>query len=215
MHKLLIKASAGKAFMTQGRKKEEEWGDLAIGLIKDIAIADVFGKKKYVTAKEMDKGITLEGEAIQLLNRLEFKSYQKNTIRLTANGFTGECDIDSKEESLIRDIKCPWSASSFSWFKDDLAAKARAAGYDVQLKIYMMLYERDHAKLDEVLLTTPIELLPPYEDEDYHDVDSIPEHKRITTIEFERDPLFEEMLLNRYAQAEKIYNNFITQLIDK
>jgi hypothetical protein len=215
VHKFLVRASAMKQFLTKGRGKGEEFGQTALTYIKECAIADYFERRKAITAKEMDKGITLENEAIQVLNTLEFKNYVKNTVRMTNNGFTGECDIDSKEESLIRDIKCAWSIGTFSWFAEDLLSKCADSGYEAQVRTYMMLYERDYARVDEVLLSTPFELIPSYEDEEYHDVDFIPLIKRHTSVLFERDKEWEEQVMERYLKAEKIYNQFIINLDNK
>jgi hypothetical protein len=214
-YKLIIRASSVSDFLKSGRSKSEEFGETAISLIKSIAIKDVFGLVKSVSAKEMDKGTMLEAESIEMLNGMLFASYFKNEVRVTQNGFSGECDIDSESESLIIDMKNSWSASSFAWTKDELVSKCKKAGYEEQLRTYMMLYNRDHAKLVDVLQTTPMELLPPYEDYDYHDVDHIQIQKRITIIDFERDKEWEERLLERYAKAELIYNEFINQLISK
>jgi hypothetical protein len=211
-YKLLIRASSGKAFCTKGKSKDAEFGDVAIGLIQSIAIDNYFGIKEQISSKEMDKGIIMESEAIEMVNRLEFKQYVKNIVRINDKGFTGECDIDDKEGNLIRDIKNAWSPKTFSWTSDMLADKVKKSGHDIQLRIYMMLFDRDYACVDEVLLSTPIDLIPMYDDPDYHDVDRIPEHKRHTKFELERDKLWEEWLLERYEKAEKIYNEFINQL---
>lgn len=214
-YKLIIRASSMKQFLSTGRSKSEEFGATAISLIKDFAIYDYLGKRKQISSKEMDKGITLENDAIQVINQLEFKNYRKNNARITHNGFAGECDIDSKEENLIRDIKCAWSMSTFSWSKSDLLKKCKESGYEDQVRTYMMLYQRDYAKVDEVLLSTPFELIPSYEDEDYHDVEDIPLSKRHTFVEFTRDMAWEDMVHERYLKAEKIYNEFINELQNK
>ena len=212
-YKLIVRASACSQLMTNDRTGKQ-MGDTAKGLIKSIAVADVFGLRPQFSSKETEKGHWMEQDAIELLNRLEFQSYQKNMTRVTWEGFTGECDIHAPEQSLIRDIKCAWSASTFSWTTDELEAKAKKAGYDIQGRVYMMLYKCDYFKLDEVLLTTPSDLLK-FDDEDFHSVDHIAENKRITTIAFERDAEFEERLFERYQQAEKFYNEYINQLLNK
>jgi len=214
-YKLLIRAHQASNFCTSGRGKDEEFGETALGLIQDIAIYDLFGLKKHVSTKEMEKGIELENESIQLLNRVNFRNYTKNTVRITANGFTGECDIDSEAESLVRDMKNAWSSDTFSWTKKQLEKKSKKSGYDTQLKVYMMLYGRENSKLDEVLLSTPLHILPPYEDPTFHEVDHIEESKRITTIEYKRDRLWEEWLLERHAKAEIIYQQFIEEIGNK
>ncbi len=214
-YQLLIRASSASDFLKSGRSKADEFGETAINLIKSIAISDLFGLKKQVSSKEMQKGIDLEHEAIELVNLLEFNSYKKNDVRITKDGFTGECDIDSPNERLIRDVKCAWSADTFSWTEEELLKKCKKLGYEEQLRIYMMLYNRDRACIDEVLLTTPSYLVPVYEDADFHEVDHIPESKRKTTVFFNRDLEWEQRLLERYAKAEKIYDEFINQITIK
>lgn len=211
MSKLIIRASSVSQLLTNGRDRKS-MGDTAKGLIKSIAIRDLYGLEAQVNTKEMDKGTWLEGDGIELINRVEFKQYEKNTIRITEGGFTGECDIDSEKEDLIRDLKLAWTSNSFSWTKDDLIGYCKKGGYESQLRTYMMLYCRSYAKLDHLLLSTPIDLVPPYEDSDFHDVDHIPEEKRLTTIEFKRDAIWEEKLLERYYEAEKYYNSFVQEI---
>ncbi len=213
--KLLIRAHQTKSFCTSGRTKDEEFGETAISLIHDIALFDLYRLKKHVSTKEMEKGILLEPDAIEMMNRVYFRSYTKNTVRKTEHGFTGECDIDSEPESLVRDMKNAWSADTFSWTREQLEKKAKKSGYDLQLRTYMMLYNRDGSRLDEVLLSTPFDLIPPYEDPDFHEVDHIAEAKRITTIEDTRDKLWEEWLLERHYKAEKIYQSFIEEIQNK
>lgn len=213
-YQLLIRASSGSDFMTNDRSGKA-MGETAKSMIKKIAIEDVFGLRSSISSREMEKGTWLEEDAIAMLNRLEFKSYEKNTERKTSNGFTGECDIYSPNESLIRDIKNAWSADTFSWTKDELEAKVKKSGYDTQGRIYMMLWDCDFFKLDEVLLSTPVDLLGYNDSPEFHDYDAIPENKRITTIEFNRDKLFEERLQERYHEANNYYQSYINQLLNK
>ena len=214
-YKLLIRASSMSQFLTSGRAKDKVFGDTALNLIKKTAVADVFNLHKGFSSKETEKGDLMETKSIELYNLLYFTEYKKNAVRITENGFTGECDIDDPNNSLIIDIKNAWSADSFSWTADDLAQKAKKAGYDDQLRTYMMLYNRDNAQIAETLLSTPIDLIPSYEDVTYHEVDHIPANKRITIIDYKRDRDWEEMVQERYLQAEKIYNEFINQILNK
>jgi hypothetical protein len=213
-YKLQVRASQVSKLITNDRTGKS-MGDTAKNLIRSIAIQDVFGLKTEISSKEIKKGITLENDAIELLNLVEFKQYKKNTARVVCNGFSGECDIDSISESLIRDIKCAWSHDTFSWTKDELFAKSKKSGYEEQLRTYMMLYDRDNAKLDEILLTTPIELIPDYMDFDLFDYDEIPMQKRITTIEYKRNKDWESALMERYKEASIYYDNYVQQILNK
>lgn len=211
--KLIARASACSQLLTSDRSGKG-LGETAKSYIQSVAIRDAFGLTPIFSSKETEKGTWMEQDAIDLLNRMEFKNYQKNTVRMNFEGFTGECDIHAPEESLIRDIKCAWSAKTFSWTKAELEAKAKKSGYDTQGRVYMMLYNCDHFKLDEVLLTTPPELVG-FEDAEFHEYDHIPENKRITTIAFERCTNWEGRLFERYELAAKYYKEYLTEILNK
>jgi hypothetical protein len=213
MKDLVIRASQVSNLLTSDRSGKA-MGETAKTLIKTIAIENLYGKVPSFESKYTDKGTMLEQDAIEMLNRNLFTDYVKNTVRIHTDKFTGECDIHDKGK-IIRDIKCSWSVSTFPWTIEDAEKEIKKSGYEEQGRTYMMLYNEPRFAVDFCLLSTPIDLLSPFDDFDFHDVDDIPEIKRITTVYFERDLNWEAQLLHRWEQANEYYINFVNQILNK
>src|SRR5690625_2439508 len=60
--------------------------------IEECAIYDLFGIREHVSTKPMQKGIILEQEAIDLVNRNEFTNYVKSDKRGDLGWLTGHPD---------------------------------------------------------------------------------------------------------------------------
>lgn len=202
-------------FLTSGRRKDEDFGETALTYLKELAKKDVLGVEKGFSSKYTDKGIICEDNTIALLNNVYFKSYVKNEIRKTDYGMSGCCDIVSKSENLIRDVKTSWSIDTFPFFADDCEKMIKKSGYEAQLRAYMMLYDIDNACIDFGLVNTPPDLIG-YEDAELHEVEHLPEKARITTSQtFKRCKEWEANFIERHAKAQVIYSQFCKELESK
>ena len=171
------------------------------------------------TLDDVLKFIGVEDDSIELLNSVLFTDYKKNTERRRAqhvDGFdwlTGECDIFTGE--IIRDIKSAWDIETFPVFKEDAESKIKSAGYEWQMRGYMILWDAPKAIIDYCLVDTPPELLSDYDNWELHEVEHIAPEKRITSIEFNRSESIEAEIMERYNAANKFYKESINELKNK
>jgi len=189
--------------------------------IKGLAKHAFYDYEVQISSKYFDKGHGVEDDSIELLNSVLFTDYKKNTDRKQAqhaDGFdwlTGECDIYSEPDRLIRDIKSSWDIETFPAFTEDAEKKIKTAGYDWQMRGYMILWDAKKAIIDVCLVDTPPELLSNFDNWDLHEVDHIAPEKRITSVTVERSESIEAEIMERYNAANKFYKECINQLKSK
>lgn len=194
--------------MTAPRSKGEVLSETAKSYIKQLAKEDFFGYTMELSNKYLEKGKQVENESIELLNNVLFTNYQKNSLRLQNEYLTGECDIDTGD--CIIDIKSSWSIDTFPALTEDINIK----DYEMQLRGYMMLYDRPKAIIAYCLVDTP-EHLRGYENEDLHIVSHIDPAKRVTLIELERDLEIEQSIIEKCKVAIEYYTEIINKLNKK
>ena len=202
---MLIRCSSLKLLMTQPKsKKNSELSETAKSLIKDLAKEAVFGVRKNITSKAMEKGIRCEQDSIDLLNLVLFENYQKHVGRVSNGYITGECDILTCD--CIRDIKTSWSFDTFPFFSDDITND-----YEWQMRGYMWLYDRERAIVDFCLVDTPEDLIG-YEQLELHSVSHIDITKRVKSIGYERDTAKEQMIAEKVLVAREYYDKLVIEL---
>lgn len=168
--------------------------------LEDLAKESVYGYRKIITGREMEKGTIVEDESIELYNSVFFTNYQKNTERKNNEWLTGECDIFAGHK--IIDIKSSWSIPTFP----ATVAAGRDTDYEWQGRAYMMLWDVNEFEIAYCLVNTPDELIG-YEDPDLHYVDHINPALRVTVVPYKRDLALEEKIkakveaANRYLDA--------------
>jgi hypothetical protein len=200
MNELLIRCSAIGKLMTEPKTKAE--GPLSVGAkthIRSLVAQEIFGVDFEVSAKEMEKGILLEPDAIELLNRVRGLSLTKNTERRQNEWITGECDLFDAPARRGHDLKVPWSVSSFPIALVDCEDRL----YEWQMRGYMWLWDADQWEVNYALLSTPEQLIR-YEPASMHFVDHIPEHLRLTTWTITRDAA-KEALMAEKVKAARVY----------
>lgn len=202
---LKIRCSQLGLLMTNPKSKTDSLSETAKTMIKDIARESYFGVRKNISSKAMEKGIRCECESIELLNQALFASYKKHDGRVTNEWITGECDILT--DSYIRDIKTSWSMATFPLFSDEIQNNA----YEWQMRGYMWLYDRPCAYVDFCLIDTPADLIG-FEQEELHQVSSIPPELRVSTIKYERDLNKESAIASRVIDARKYYDGLMLEL---
>ena len=194
--------------MTASRSKSEVLSETAKSYIKQIAKEDFYGYYSELDNKYINKGKQCEQDSINLLNLANFTSYTKNEIRINTDILTGEADIVAENE--IIDIKTSWSLDTFPALPDDINAK----DYEMQLRGYMMLYNKQKASVVYCMVDTP-EDLRGWENEQLHNVSHIAPEKRITSISFERDLEIEKLITEKCTVAIEYYKEYINQLNNK
>lgn len=214
---------------SQGKKDTkslEELGETAKGKLLEIFIEKVYGRRKDVTNKYMEKGTMQEEESMTLYSRVTSKLYFKNKETFKNDFFIGTPDIITDE--IILDLKTSWDIHTF--FSTIL--KPVNKNYLCQLNAYMDLVGRDSAKLVYTLVNTPEGLIedekkkarwrlgvideetdPAYmeaiaEIEKNSRFDDIPMSKRYIEFSIERD----QSLIDSMKERVKIWREFLNML---
>lgn len=207
---MLFRCSSIGKLMTEPKTKAE--GPLSVGAktyIRTLAAQAVLGIDFEVSSKEMEKGIMVEGRAIEMLNRVRGLDLAKNTERKTDEWLTGEADLFDASANRGHDIKCSWSAATFPI----TVADCRDSLYEWQMRGYMRLWKADQWEVNYCLLTTP-ESLTRFEPLFMHFVDHIPEHMRITTWTIERDSEKEARMIEKVQHAREYFAKVVSEFED-
>lgn len=141
-------SSLGKIF-TNPRSKAETISETTKTYLEEWMTEQLFGIKKEISSKYLEKGLQMEDTAIQEYSKLFNVECFKNEEWFENDYITGTPDIilDSK----IVDIKCSFSAFTFPMFDTELKNKA----YDYQLQGYMYLTGKNEAEIAYFLLNSP------------------------------------------------------------
>lgn len=207
---MLIRCSSLPKIMTSPRTKGEVLSETAKSEIIKIAKEDYYGYSSQITNKYVEKGIEVEDISIELLNTIKFADYKKNTERLTNDFLTGECDINDEKNDEIIDIKSSWSLETFPALPSDINIK----DYEMQLRGYMMLYNRSKASVCYCMVSTPQGLIM-YENKLLHEVNHINPFKRVTMLTIERDLEIEKQIEERCKLAIEFYYDYVRKLSNK
>ena len=205
-----IRCSSLPKIMTSPRTKGEVLSETAKSEMIKIAKEDFYGYSSQMTNKYVEKGIEVEDKSIELLNTVKLANYKKNTERLINDFLTGECDINDEKNDEIIDIKSSWSLETFPALPSDINIK----DYEMQLRGYMMLYNRSKASVCYCMVSTP-EGLTMYENKLLHEVEHIDPFARVTILSIERDLEIEKLIEVRCKAAIEFYYDYIRQLTNK
>lgn len=198
---ILFRCSSIGKMMTEPKTKAE--GPLSVGAktyIRQLAAQEIFGVDFEVSSKAMEKGIVVEDESIQLLNRVRGLNLAKNTERKTNDYITGEADLYDPERKRGHDLKSSWSVATFPICELDCVDKL----YEWQMRGYMMLWDCDEWEVNYALVDTPDNLVG-YEPMQMHVVSHIPEHMRITTWTIKRDKEKEAAIEEKVKHAREYF----------
>lgn len=193
-----------KAILQAAKDKSLSAG--AKTFVETIAKEYLYGFHEVVTGKYMDKGLIVEDESIELYNSVFFTDYKKNTIRLTDDYITGECDIIIPGRKGI-DIKSSWSLATFPV----TAASAADKLYEWQCRGYMRLYKVPEWEVAHCMVNTPDELIK-FEQEELHYVDHIDEALRVTRVSYQRDLGLEEKIVAKVTAARAYLESIVGEI---
>lgn len=141
-------------------KADKEAGKLSVTCQKElIKIYNqvVYGRKKEITTKQMDKGILAEPESIQLLSFVEGELFFKNEKPVENEWFTGHPDLilEKDGEILVYDIKTSWELDSFMPKLIEEPDKS----YVAQLNCYYSLLGAQGGAIAYCLVSAPEQIL--------------------------------------------------------
>lgn len=111
----LIRASSVGYLMVDPQSKADKEAGLlsktAQRHLLDVYIAEKYGRKRDIQTKQMKKGVEVEDESIELLNKYWGTNYSKNQDRYTNGFITGHPDILDKDK--VVDIKSSYDLWTF------------------------------------------------------------------------------------------------------
>jgi hypothetical protein len=241
-HVWLVRPSEMGGLMTQGRKKDELFGDTAMKIIQKNVLFHKFGiEEPRVMTKEMDKGIFNEAQNLELAARVygwldvDSKEIKKRYVN---EYFIGEPDHC---KSKLVDIKSSFSSMTFPWF-----GNPENKSYEYQLQAYMDLTGHNEAELVYVLSNHPEHIVRneikrltyyyadrPFEFNNIESiedlwtlaeekateivnresmVDFIPEEKRVRKFTIKRNNQLIDEMHQRVIDARKIFDNLMNKL---
>ena len=201
-------SSLGK-LMTQPKAKSEVLSETAKSYIKTKAKEDYFGYSTHLQTKPMLKGTDWEEESIALVNQVRGTFYVKNKERFENEFLTGEPDI-ILDNSII-DIKTSWSLDTWPATPEE----GVNAQYEWQIRGYLWLLDKPVGYLIYCMIDTDDVLLGDWDNRFIHKVSHIDPTKRITVLEYQRNTINEEMMVEKLTAATEYYNNYIEQLNNK
>jgi len=143
-------------------KADKEAGKLSLTCQKEllkIYSQEVYGRKKDITTKQMDKGIQVEDDSINLFSKVTGDFYFKNEERLENEWFCGHPDIYKGDNILnaeeLYDIKSSWEIDTF--LPKLLEAPDRS--YAAQLNCYYSLTGAKSGGIAYCLVSAPLNIV--------------------------------------------------------
>lgn len=207
MKEIKFRCSSIGRLMTEPKTQKE--GPLSVGAktyIRELAAQEILGIDFEVSSKQMEKGLLVEQDSIDLLNRVRRLKLAKNTERKTNDFITGECDLFDAGPKRGHDIKSSWSAATFPIAVVDCEDKL----YEWQMRGYMWLWDADEWEVNFCLVDTPEKLIG-FEPMQMHMVSHIPEWMRVTTWSLKRDPAKEALIQEKVTHARAYYAQVIAE----
>jgi hypothetical protein len=155
MQKFKIRCSAIGKIMTDARSKSEALSETTKTYCRTWLAEKVYDRRIDVTSKQMDKGNTMEGVAIDFAAGIVEPGalWFKNEDKFADEYMAGTPDVLT--DTQVFDIKCPWSFATFPLFETELPNK----DYFWQLQGYMALTGRKSAAILYVLTDAPEHIL--------------------------------------------------------
>lgn len=135
--------------MTPPRAKSDKISKTAKAYLQDLYKEALYGRKKEIESKYLDKGTEVEQQSINLLNQVKYSSYKKNEERFTNDYLTGEPDIIT--DNSIIDVKSSWSFFTFPFFEEKIPHQK----YFWQIIGYCILTNKTKGQLIYCLSDTP------------------------------------------------------------
>jgi hypothetical protein len=217
-----IRASQMYMLFTDARKKGE-LSETTKNLCYQI-IAREIGALRQWTSRYVEKGVIMEDESIAFINQALGTNYEKNYIAYDGGVITGTPDIITNDEVI--DIKNSFDVETHlkNITQDELPKQ-----YYYQLQTYMLLTNRDKAKVFYVLMPTPDYLLEKqaraleYKYQDYDKalemlkltnevIASLPNEFRVFQYAIVKDENFLQQFNERYKPFKLFYKSTIKKL---
>tara|TARA_R110000787_G_scaffold161842_1_gene275254 strand:- start:38 stop:646 length:609 start_codon:yes stop_codon:yes gene_type:complete len=200
MREFKIRASASGKLMTAPRSKSEVLSKTTITYLQEWAKQEVYGVRKSISSKYLDKGNAVEDEAINYAaQELGWLFASKNDEYFEDDFFCGTPDVILEDK--IIDIKSSWDCFTFPLYEDAIPNK----DYYYQLQVYMHLTGKRSAELIYCLMNTPEELTY----EEVCDYSHLSSSYRIKSFAIDYDEEVIEKLKEAVMNCREYINNII------
>lgn len=217
------------SLMTDSRTKGDVLGETCKAHLMECYVERVYGRKKEILNKYIEKGIQCEEDSLTLYSRVTKTFYKKNKQVYENDYLIGTPDIIT-EDGVI-EIKTSWDIFTFH----SVIRKSINKDYFWQVQAYMELTERNSAKLVYCLVdATPemvqdakkklswqMRVIDEHVDQAYIDAcaeidksmtfGDIPIEERYLAITIERD----DDLIEKAHERMDVCRAFLNQLTDK
>lgn len=177
--------------------------------LRTLAAQEIFGVDFEVSSKYMEKGLRVELECLELINRVRGYSLAKNKARRSDGTFSGEADTLNLPHLRGHDVKASWSVATFPLLPIDCID----AEYEWQMRTYMRLWSLPLWEVNYVLVNTPEDLIG-YEPAQMHRVEHIPERFRLTSWVVHRD-MDLEARMDVKAERARLYYQHVLEEFDR
>jgi hypothetical protein len=202
MREFKIRASASGKLMTAPRSKSEVLSKTTTTYLQEWAKQEVYGVRKSISSKYLDKGNAVEDEAINYAaQELGWLFASKNDEYFEDDFFCGTPDVILEDK--IIDIKSSWDCFTFPLYEDEIPNK----DYYYQLQVYMHLTGKRSAELVYCLMNTPEELTY----EEVCDYSHLSSSYRIKSFAIDYDEKVIEKLKEAVMNCREYINNIITK----
>lgn len=175
--------------------------------VRDLVRQEIWGVDFDSSSKYTEKGIAVEGQALELINRVRGLDLSKNTERRSDDLLTGEADTIDTLNQEGWDVKSSWSLQTFPVFEKDCYDPL----YEYQMRGYMRLWDMDRWHVAYAMVDTPDALLGRYEPLPLHLVSHIPDYMRLTIWTIERDRQIERQIVIKLQAARNYYEQCIKE----
>lgn len=139
--------------MTNGRKKDELFGETTKSYLREIFIQETFNRHKPdIKGPACTKGTMVESDSLDLVQQVTGQTYFKNLKQLENSFIKGTPDLIVR--GRIIDIKSNWDIWTFASVNEELARKT----YFYQILGYMWLSKKKAGDLIYCLVNTPAEI---------------------------------------------------------
>lgn len=154
-----FRASSWGNLLAESKTKGELIGATCAKELIKIYNQVVYGRKKDITTRQMDKGILAEGDSINLFSRVEGKLFFKNEEKLENEWFCGHPDVfvgdNIQNATEIWDIKSSYELDSFM----PKLIESIDKGYEAQLNVYFDLCGAQEGGIAYCLVDCPPQVL--------------------------------------------------------
>lgn len=221
-----FRASQIGKLMSNPRTKGETLSQTAKSYIQELALDNLYGIKKEINSRYLDKGLIVEDQSIQLASQvLDLEFVVKNDEYFENDWIKGTPDVVGS--NFILDVKSSWTGSTFPFFETECPNK----DYFYQLMSYLWLTGKDTAILAYCLVDTPedivldeirrtswqkkeLEISEATENDvrSQHEFSHIPTERRVKAFLIEKDEQVIESIKEKVEQARVYYNELIKTL---